>query len=164
MKRGVATALTVLLLSGAVLVLTDPPAPPPAPVQAATPLPRLPAVPAVEDSSPALALLATTTMWGPRPAAGVAAAGVAAPAPPASRWRVSGTLWRQGQWRLVLQDDERLAPAQILGAGDVLPDGRRVLEVRRDGVRLGTAPAARRTRPRPPPEQWVDVPARSPAS
>ncbi len=164
MRRGLWPALAAVALSAAVLLLTEPPAAPAAPVQAAMPLPRLPAVPAAADPSPALALLATTTLWGPRPAAGAAAAAAAPPPPPEPRWRLSGTLWRQGQWRVVLQDDQRLAPTQILGTGDVLPDGRRVLEVRRDGVRLATAPAARRTRPRPPPEQWVDVPARPAAS
>ncbi len=166
MKTGAITALGVLLLAGAVLALSEPPAAPAAPVQPATPLPRLPEVPAAADTTEALALLATTVMWGPRPATGAAAdaAAAAASAPPVSRWRVSGTLWRQGQWRLVLQDDARLAPTQTLGVGDALPDGRRVLDVQRTGVRLGAAPAARRTRPRPPAEEWLDVPARLPAS
>ena len=158
-------ALALALALALVLGLTEPPAAPAAPVKPATPLPRLPGVPAAQDGSDALALLATTTMWGPRPVAGAAAAAAASAASaPVSRWRVSGTLWRQGEWRLVLQDDARLAPAQTLAAGDALPDGRRVLEVRRGGVRLGAPPAARRTRPRPPAEEWVDVPARSPAS
>lgn len=157
------TLLACLLGGAGMLALTEPPAAPAPPVAATLPVPRLPAPPAPPATEEALALLATTTAWGPRPAAGGAAGGAAASAPaaPASKWRLSGTLWRGGQWRVVLQDDQRLAPTQILATGDVLPDGRKVLEVRRDGVRLAAATAALRQRPRPPAQEWVDVPRRA---
>lgn len=157
------TLLACLLGGTGILALTEPPAVPAPPVQAALPVPRLPAPPAPPAADEALALLATTTAWGPRPVAGGATAGAAANTPPtpASMWRLSGTLWRGGQWRVVLQDDQRLAPTQILATGDVMPDGRKVLEVRRDGVRLAAAPATLRQRPRPPAQEWVDVPRRA---
>ena len=113
MNRRLPLTLVGVAVAVSAALATDPPLSPAAMVQAATPLPRLPAVPAMAEHIEGLALLSTTAMWGPRPAIGAAAAVAAPPAPPEPRWRVAGTLWREGRWQVVLRDEEGRAPTPV---------------------------------------------------
>lgn len=162
MNRQLSLTLVGVAAAVSAALATDPPQAPTAMVQAATPLPRLPAVPAMAEHLDGLAQLSTTTMWGPRPPTGAAAAAAATPpAPPEPRWRVAGTLWRQGQWQVVLRDEGGRAPTQLLSIGDTLPAGERIVDVRRDGVRVATVAPPRRKRPAAVTERWIDIPRRS---
>ncbi len=138
------TALLGALM--ALLMLTQAPAPaleraPARPAQAPS-LPPLDGLDRRQQDQDAAALLATSSLWGPRSAPAAAAAVTAEPAPP--RWFIGGIYQVGNERRAVLHFEGNRQPAQQLRVGDSLPDGRRLVAVDRDGVTLRHTPASLR--------------------
>ncbi|MCD0420819.1 hypothetical protein LOC51_26680 [Rubrivivax sp. JA1024] len=150
----------VAAVSAALVLLTDPPARVPTPTQPLAPLPRLPKLPPPDEAIEPLALLASTTMWGPRPVAGAASGAEEPPPPP--RWFFGGTMQLGRDWIAILAFEDGAAPTQMLKAGDRLPDGWRLVEVRRDGVRISAAAAKRPPHGGKAESRWIDLPRRQP--
>jgi hypothetical protein len=122
----------------ALLLLAQAPAPglERAPTPPAKPpgLPQLDSLDRREQDQEAATLLATSSLWGPRPTAPAAPASAAELPPP--RWFISGVYQVGSERRAVLHFEDNRAPAQQLRVGDNLPDGRRLVAVDRDGVTL----------------------------
>jgi hypothetical protein len=127
------------------LLLRPLPAPPPLVGLRAAAEPALPSLPSPDrpELNEAATLLATSTLWGERATAAAAAASAPAELPP--RWWVSGVITVPGKpARAVLHFENGRQTARLLGTGDSLPDGRQLVEVRREGVRLRHTPASLR--------------------
>lgn len=179
-----ATALAALALAAWMLLrpLPSPPALVGLRAAAAPPLPSLPA-PERPELNEAASLLATSSLWGERVVAVAAAASAPAELPP--RWWISGVITVPGKpSRALLHFENGREAARLLDVGDSLPDGRKLVEVRREGVRLRHTPASLRAAqraardaakaeaaanpqaPRKPlapiaPDEWLPLPRRS---
>lgn len=122
--------LALGLGTGLVLVLTG--APPVAPqsvpagaTAAAASLPEPAALPQIPARLAELTVAAQALPWGAD-----AKAPVAAKEPP-PRWSVAGTFAQAGTRRVTIRFENDKLPQVHLGAGDVLPDGRRIKAVER---------------------------------
>lgn len=163
-----AAALLSLLL-GAWLLLRPWPVPPALVAPRSAAPPALPgdgsaARDALQDAA---TQLATSTLWGPRPA--VAAQAASAAAAPEPLWRLQGVIEVGGQApRALLHYDDNARPAQLLSVGDRLPDGRVLVAVSREGLRVRHTPASLRAahkaapqQARPAQEEWLPLPRRA---
>lgn len=138
--RGLWLAWCAVMLAALLMLLGRPQATAPATgtnrpaVAAPLTLPATPDSPLTSDAEQQL--LASTPMWGPR-AARSTNPGQAQYAPaPEPAWALTGIFLAQGQRVALLTYEQQARPAMQLRAGDRLPDGRRIVSIESDGLRL----------------------------